>query len=156
MTVGARYLYLALAWALVAAILLQVYFVGLGLFAGSENLELHATFGWLLHLAPLPVLLSAAFAGAGRRRILQAIALTVVIFFVPILAAIRADLPLAAAFHPVGAVLAFLLAVVVARGATTLVRTETADRTTLAEWAVVVLLVVLVLMVSLTGSPEAG
>jgi len=90
---GARFAYAALAWAFVIAIVLQVLFIGLGLFVGSENLELHRDFGWILHLAPLPILVAAALARAGRTRILQATALVVVIFFVPILAAVRSDLP---------------------------------------------------------------
>jgi hypothetical protein len=71
-----------------------------------------------------------------------------VIFFVPILAAVRADLPYLAAFHPVGAVLAFTLAIVLARDATRLIgSTETDD--------VVALIVVAVLFLSLSGSPGA-
>ena len=79
----------------------------------------------------------------------------VVIFFVPILAAVRSDLPYAAAFHPVGALIAFWLATVLARDATSLVGSDyTEDATSLAEWVVVALIVLLVLVVSLTGSPE--
>jgi hypothetical protein len=140
----------------VAAIVLQVFFIGLGLFVGSENLELHRTFGWILHLAPLPVLVAAALARAGRTPILQATGLVVVIFFVPILAAVRSDLPYAAAFHPVGALLAFWLAAVLARDATSLVgSSDTEDVTSRAEWVLVAVIVVVVLFVSLTGSPEA-
>ncbi len=153
---AARYAYVVLAWAFVAGIVLQVFFIGLGLFVGSENLELHTTFGWLLHLGPLPVLVAAALARAGRAQVLQATALAVTIFFVPILAAVRADLPIAAAFHPVGALLAFWLATVVARGATRLVGETDADRkTTIGEWVAVALVVIIVLVLSLTGSPEA-
>ena len=112
MICGARIAYAALAWAFVAAILLQVFLIGLGLFVGPENLELHRNFGWILHLAPLPILVAAALARAGRTRIVQAAFLAVVTFFVPILAAVRSDLPYAAAFHPVGALLAFWLATV--------------------------------------------
>ena len=100
---AARYAFVVLALAFAAGIVLQVYFIGLGLFAGSENLVLHTTFGWILHLAPLLVLIAAALAGAGRTRILQAVALVVVVWVVPILAAVRADLPEIAALHPVGA-----------------------------------------------------
>jgi bacteriorhodopsin len=153
---GARFAYAALAWAFVAAIVVQVFLIGLGLFAGSQNLELHRNFGWILHLAPLPVLVLAALARAGRRQILQAVGLVVVIFFVPILAAVRSDLPSLAAFHPVGALLAFWLATVLARNATSLAgSTETDDVTTRAEWVFVALIVVVVLFVSLSGSPEA-
>ena len=150
-----RYAYMLLAWAFVAGIVLQVFFIGLGLFVGPENLVLHTTFGWLLHLGPLPVLVAAAFAQTGRRQILLTVALTVLIFFVPILAALRSSLPLAAAFHPVGALLAFWLAIVVARGATKLAgSTDVETRTTRGEWMLVVVLVALVLFLSFSGSPE--
>jgi hypothetical protein len=153
---GARIAYAALAWAFVAAIVLQVFFIGLGLFVGSENLELHRNFGWILHLAPLPILVAAALARAGRTRIVQAAFLAIVIFFVPILAAVRSDLPYAAAFHPVGALLAFWLATVLARDATRIVGSnDTEDVTSRVEWVLVALIVVVVLFVSLTGSPEA-
>jgi Family of unknown function (DUF6220) len=153
---GVRFVYVALTWAFVIGILLQVYFIGLGLFSSSDYLELHATFGWLLHLVPPFILLAAALARAGRSRILLTAALAVLIFFVPILAAIRADAPLTAAFHPVAAVLAFGLAIFVARGARTLLRsTEAEAPTTLIEWILVALLVVVYLALSLSGSPEA-
>jgi nicotinamide riboside transporter PnuC len=153
---AARYAYGALALAFVAAILLQVYFAGLGLFVGSKGFDLHVSFGWLLHLGPLPIVVAAALARAGRRQILQAAALAVTFFFVPILAAIRADAPYTAAFHPVAAVLGFLLATVVARGATNLIRSpDTEARTTVGEWVLVALVVVVILFLSFSGSPDA-
>jgi len=124
---GARYAFVALAWAFVAGVILQVFFIGLGLFAGRENLELHAGFGWLLHLFPILILLAAALARAGRTRILQATALAVTVFIVPILATLRSDSPVAAAFHPVGALLAFWLAIVVARSSTELLGANDAE-----------------------------
>ena len=152
----ARYVYAALALAFVAALLLQVYFIGLGLFDSSEYKDLHATFGWILHEVPPFILLAAAFAGAGRTRLVQTAALAVIIFFVPILAALRADAPLTAAFHPVSAVLAILLATLVARGATRLIRSPDAgSRTTVAEWVAVALLVAIYFVTTLGGSPEA-
>ncbi|MDQ2941433.1 MAG: DUF6220 domain-containing protein [Chloroflexota bacterium] len=151
---GARYLYAALAWAFVAGVILQVFFIGLGLFVGPENLALHVNFGWLLHLAPLPVLVASALARAGRTQIMRTAALAVLVFFVPILAAVRTDLPLVAAFHPVGALLAFWLATVVARGATRLARTTDAGApTTRGEWLVVALVVVILLAL---GLPSPG
>jgi hypothetical protein len=140
----------------VIGILLQVYFIGLGLFVSSDYKELHATFGWLLHLVPPFILLAAALAKAGLNRILRTAALAVLFFFVPILAAIRADAPLTAAFHPVAAVLAFALAIVVARGATRLLRSTDADApTSLVEWILVGVIVVVYLALSLSGSPDA-
>ena len=153
---GARYAFLVLAIAFAAGIVLQVYFIGLGLFDGSENLALHRDFGWILHVAPLLVLLAAALARAGRTRILQAVALVVVVWIVPILAAVRADLPMIAAFHPAGALLAFVLSLVVARGSLELLRdVDSGARTTRGEWITVAVVVVIVLFLSYSGSPEA-
>jgi mercuric ion transport protein len=124
---GARYLYLALAWAFLVGLVVQVFFIGLGLFAGSENLALHANLGWILHLAPILILAVAALARAGRRQILMALGLAVTVFIVPILATLRSDQPVLAALHPVGALLAFWLAILVALAATRLVRGSDAE-----------------------------
>ncbi len=121
---ASRVAFLVLAWAFVAGIVIQVFFIGLGLFAGSANLRLHGEFGWILHLAPLFIVAAAALGRAGRVPLLQAGALAVTVFVVPILALFRTDLPVAAALHPVAALLAFWLAIVVARSATSLVRGE--------------------------------
>ena len=151
-----RFLYAAITLAFVVGILLQVYFIGLGLFSSADFTKIHAEFGWILHLVPPFILLAAALARAGRIQIIRAVVLAVLIFFVPILAALRTDAPLTAAFHPVAAILAFMLAVFVARGATNLLRSDDADPPTpLIEWAVVVVLAALYLFVSLSGSPDA-
>src|ERR1700730_10945975 len=117
---AARFVYTGLALAFVVAILLQVYFIGLGLFSSSNFKDVHANFGWILHLVPPFILLGAALARSGRTRILWTAALAVPFLSVRSLAAIRADARLTAAFHPVAAMLAFVLAIVVARGATSL------------------------------------
>lgn len=121
---GARYAYAILAWAFLAGLVVQVFFIGLALFAGSENLELHVGLGWILHLVPILVLAAAALARAGRQQILLAAALAVTVFIVPIFALLRDSAPVVAALHPVGALLAFWLAIVVARGATQLIRAD--------------------------------
>jgi hypothetical protein len=152
----ARYAYAALAWAFLAGVVVQVFFIGLGLFDGADYRQLHADFGWtILHLAPLLILVAAPFARAGRTRIVQAVALAITVWVVPILAAVRADAPVVAALHPVGALLAFWLAIVVARGATTLVRSTDAETTvpTRTEWAVLAAVVAILLFLSFSGSP---
>ncbi|MGH2429206.1 MAG: DUF6220 domain-containing protein [Candidatus Limnocylindria bacterium] len=128
----ARYVYAALAWAFLVGVVVQVFFIGLGLFAGSENLALHVNFGYILHLAPILILLTAILARVGRRQILIALALAVTVFIVPILAfpGLRGDMPLLAALHPVAALLAFWLSIVVARGATAAALESRADQPT--------------------------
>lgn len=118
---AARYAYLALAWLFLVGVLVQVFFIGLALFGDPQNAELHVNFGWILHLAPLLVLGAAALARAGRRRIMEAAALAAVVFVVPIFATMR-DVAVIAALHPVSAIIAFWLSVVVARSATSLVQ----------------------------------
>ena len=124
---GARYAFVALSWAFVAGVVVQVFFIGLALFVAPDNLELHVGLGWILHLWPILILIAAAVARAGRTRILQATALAVTVFIVPILALLRTDAPVAAALHPVSALLAFWLAIVVAQSATSLLRATDAD-----------------------------
>jgi Family of unknown function (DUF6220) len=114
-TRAARYAYVILAWAFLVGVVVQVFFIGLGLFADNVGVELHATLGWILHLFPIVVLIAAALSRAGRSHWLWALALAAVIFVVPILATMRDSSPMAAAFHPVAAILGFWLSIVVAR-----------------------------------------
>ena len=113
---GARYLYAGLAWAFVAGVVVQVFFIGLGLFGDSSFREVHRNIGYLLQIVPLLIVVAAAVARAGRTRILWAVALTVLVIVFPIFPVLR-DLPVIAALHPVGAMVAFWMAIVVARGA---------------------------------------
>jgi hypothetical protein len=121
MTRAARVAYLVLAWAFLAGLVIQVFAIGLALFGGTST-ELHVNLGWILHLAPLLVLLAAWLARAGRRHWVAALALAAVVFVVPILVLARDGLPAIAALHPVAAVIAFWLAVVVARNSLEAVR----------------------------------
>lgn len=149
---GARYAFAALTWAFVAGILLQVFFIGRGLFVKPQSFDLHVNFGWLLHLGSLSIPIAAALASAGRKRILLSAGLVIVFFLVPIMAAVRTDLPWVAAFHPVGAVLGFWLATLLARGAPSLLRsTDTAMATTRIEWLVVAIVVLVMILLSLGG-----
>lgn len=111
-----RLLYLVLAWLFLAGLVYQVFLIGLGLFGNPANRGAHATFGWILHLAPLLVLLFAALSRAGSRHWQWALALAIVVFLVPIFATMRTS-PTLAALHPVSAVVAFTIAVVVALNA---------------------------------------
>lgn len=127
---AARYAYVLLAWSFLVGVVVQVFFIGLGLFADGDGIELHRNLGWILHLAPLLVLAAAAVSRAGQRHWLTALALAVVVFIVPILATMRDDSPLIAALHPVAAVLAFWLAIVVAQNSIAAFREPVAEPAT--------------------------
>lgn len=115
MTRAARYLYPALAWLFVAGLVVQVFFAGLGIFAGSGNFATHVDLGYILHLFPVLIAVAAGLSRAGRRHWLPAVALLGVVFTIPFPVYLRDSLPEAAALHPVIAVSAFWLATVVAR-----------------------------------------
>ena len=125
--VAARYAYLVLAWAFVVGVLLQVFFAGLGLFDDPGLMQLHVNFGWIVHLFPILIVIAAAVARAGRRRILQAVALAAIVFVIPLLPMLRESAPAVAALHPVLAMLAFGAAVGVAIVATRFVRIGPAE-----------------------------
>jgi mercuric ion transport protein len=112
----ARYAFLVLSWLFLAGVVVQTFLAGLALF-GDQNFSLHVDVGWILHLAPILVLVAAALARPGRRVVLLALALAVVVFITPLLPMLRETTPAAAALHPVFALLTFGLSVVVAQSA---------------------------------------
>ncbi len=111
---SARLAALAMTWLFVAAVVAQVFLAGLGLFADSGTWRLHVDVGWILHLAPILILLVVAVSRPPRQTLLLTVALAAVTFVLPLLATLRADAPVAAALHPVVAMLVFSLALMLA------------------------------------------
>ena len=114
-----RIVYAVTAWAFLIGLLGQVFLIGLYLFSHPSALDAnalaaHRSLGWILHLSPLLVLLFAYLSRAGREHWQWALGLAVVVLIVPILATLHETAPVAAALHPVGAVIAVVLAAVVA------------------------------------------
>jgi hypothetical protein len=126
MVSGARWLLLVLIWLYVAGILVQVFLAGMGLFGGARDFQPHVGLGWILHLVPVLLLIVAAVARVGRQLLWWTTALLVVQFVQPILALLRNDVPLVAAFHPVLALVVFWLAITVGVKAWQLVRAPAA------------------------------
>ena len=107
------------AWLFLAAIMIQVFLAGVGFFVpGIDMFSYHRQVGWLLHGGPLPVLLLAWAARAGRTTIWLSVALFVLVAFQPFLPTMRQDLPWVAALHPVNALAISWLAITVALRAT--------------------------------------
>ena len=103
-----------LAWLFVAAVAVQVFLAGMALFVDGGTWGLHVEVGWIIHLAPVLVLVVVALSRPPRLSLWLALGLAVVTFVQPILATLRADVPLAAALHPVVALLIFSLALTLA------------------------------------------
>lgn len=105
------------AWAFVAAIVVQVFLAGLAIpqLGGNGNFETHLEFGYAIGLVVLALVIAAVAARAGQRRILQALGLLVLYIIQTILPNLDPGLSVGAALHPVGALILFGLGVWYAR-----------------------------------------
>jgi hypothetical protein len=120
---GMRIAFAIIAWLFVVAVLYQVFLAGVGLFvSGVDQFTAHRGFGWMLHGAPLLVLLLGWASHPGRMTMLLIGALFILVAFQPFLPSMRVDAPWAAALHPVNAVLIFWLGITIALRATALAR----------------------------------
>jgi len=117
-----RYAFAGVAWLFLIALVLLVFFAGIGLFGGS--MSLHIDIGWAVHLLPIPLLLLAWPARPGRTTVWLTVALLVAVFPQPLLPGLRESMPLVAALHPVNALLIFGLAVLVAHRSLALIRSR--------------------------------
>ena len=118
-----RVAFAVVAWLFVAAVVWQVFLAGIGLFVpGSDSFAGHRGFGWLLHLAPLLVLLFAWGEHPGPPTMWLSGLLLLLVGIQPFLPLMRNDMPFAAALHPVNALAIFAVGLVIARRATALAR----------------------------------
>ena len=108
------------AWLFVAAIVVQVFLAGAAIkqLGGSGVFDTHKEFGYTwVGLAALAVLVTAVIARVGRRSIGISAGILVLYIVQTILPNLKADLPFAAALHPVNALFLFALAIWYARKA---------------------------------------
>ena len=118
-----RIIYLIIAWLFPVAILVQVLFVGLSLFTGHSYWDAHIGFGHTIGILPILLVILGYLARLPRRTIiLNWLVLGIYLVQAEVFAAIRADVPLFAAFHPVLALVLFALALSLALQARTFVR----------------------------------
>ncbi len=101
MVSSARYAFAGLVWLYLAGIVLQTFLAGAAMFTPERDFELHRYLGYLLHLAPIGLLIVAVVAKVGRELLTWTVALLVVQGIQPLLPGLRADYPLVSALHPV-------------------------------------------------------
>jgi hypothetical protein len=119
-----RYAYVAVIWVFVAFLVAQIFFAGLGLFGLPPDMRLHSGFGWLVHILDLLLVIVALLARVGRPTIWWVLALFVTSAIQPVLPALRTDVPLLAALHPLNAVVISLIAVKLAIESPRFLRSE--------------------------------
>jgi len=111
-----RQVHAGVAWLLVGSIVVQVWLAGMAipqLGGGGGNFETHRTFGYLIGLITLVLVITALPSGLGRRRILQSLGilgLYVVQSSLPYM-----EIGAIEALHPVNAVVMFVVSLVYAR-----------------------------------------
>jgi uncharacterized protein DUF6220 len=119
-----RLAFAVVAWLFVAVIVVQVFLAGVGLFVGGiDTFSAHRGLGWMLHLAPIVVLLFAWGAHPGSTTMWLSGLLLLLVGIQPFLPSMRGDLPFVAALHPVNALAIFAVGLLIARRATVLART---------------------------------
>ena len=113
MTRALRLAYVLVAWLYLAGLVTVAFAAGLGLLGGS-SMDLHVNAGYILHLAPILLLLAAWGARVGRPTIWWVVALSVSGLIQPILPLLRDSAPFVAALHPLNAMVLFFLSFTVA------------------------------------------
>jgi hypothetical protein len=122
----ARNAYLVVASLFVAALVVQVFLAGMGVFKGGSSFATHRDVGYLLSLFPILLLVIGLIARLGRRLAILAIVEFVLFMLQSVFVAMRASAPEVAALHPVNGFLILLLALVIA-GETWMARTPVAQ-----------------------------
>lgn len=112
-----RRAHLVVAWAFVAGIVVQVFLAGLGVFDDPATFSVHASWGYTLEVLPLLLLALAAVGRLGRRQLIFPAAIFGMFMLQSIFVAVRADLPMVAALHPVNGFAILFVAVAMAREA---------------------------------------
>jgi hypothetical protein len=99
----------------VAGGIVQVFLAGLGVFDDPRTFLTHASFGYLLSILPL-VLVILSIAGRSSRRVIGLSALLIALFLLQsVFVALRTDLPTVAALHPLNGFLILGCGVVTTR-----------------------------------------
>ena len=114
----ARSIHMVVAWLVVAALVVQVWLAGRGVFDLSAGFATHRDVGYTIGLLPIVLLVLGLLGGMGRRVALLAVAIFVLVFVQSVLVYQRASNPSIAALHPVNGFLILLLAIVLALDST--------------------------------------
>jgi hypothetical protein len=102
------------AWGFVAALLIQVFLAGLGVFRSAGDFDTHRNFGYLLGLMSLLLLVLAIAVRARRRQVVLAAIVLGLVILQSVFIAVRASSPEFAAFHLVNGFVILLAAIVFA------------------------------------------
>jgi hypothetical protein len=127
----ARYLtiaYAVVACLFVAALIVQVFLIGLALFDDPSFRETHRSFGFtVVGLAALLLLIVGVLARPGRREVGLLVGIFILYIVQTSLPGLQSSYPIVAALHPVLALGLFAMGIQIARLATARARAARAD-----------------------------
>jgi hypothetical protein len=112
-----RPIHLVVAWAFVAGVVGQVFLAGLGVFDDPATFLTHANWGYTLEGIAFVLFALAAAGRLGRRQLIYAAGLFGMIIVQSILVAMRREMPVVAALHPVNGFAILLVGIAMAREA---------------------------------------
>ena len=113
----ARQAHLVLSFLFVGGVVVQVFLAGLGVFDSPSMFLTHASWGYLLEIIPLILLVLAVVGRLGGRQILYAAALFGMFILQSVFVSLRGDLPMIAALHPVNGFAILFVGILTAREA---------------------------------------
>ena len=111
----ARTLHTVVAWVFVAALVVQVWLAGRGVFESPTMFDAHRNLGYTLSLFTIVLLVLGILGGMGRRPAILAVVIFGLFILQSVLVLMRESTPAVAALHPVNGFLILLLAIVLAR-----------------------------------------
>ena len=121
----ARTVHAVVAWLLVAALVVQVWLAGRGVFESPGVFATHRDVGYTISIFPIVLLVLGFLGGMGRRVAIMAAVIFGLVILQSVFVVMRTSSPAVAALHPVNGFLILLVAVILARESWTM-RTATA------------------------------
>lgn len=116
----ARNLHVVVAFLLIAALVIQVWLAGRGVFESPTVFITHRDVGYTLSFFPVVLLVLGLLGGMGRRVAIMAAAILGLVILQSVFVVMRTSNPAIAALHPVNGFLILLVAIVLARESWTL------------------------------------
>jgi hypothetical protein len=111
----ARNLHVVVAFLLIAALVVQVWLAGRGVFESPSVFITHRDVGYMLSLFPIVLLVLGLLGGMGRRPAIMAALILGLLILQSVFVVMRTSSPAIAALHPVNGFLILLVALVLAR-----------------------------------------
>lgn len=114
----ARYIYVGFSWLALVAVIIPFFLAGMSLFVSRTYWNAHIEFGWASELPILGLIVFGLLGWIPRRLVAWLVGMSVLHAVHTLLPGLKSDAPMAAAIHPVSALLLATVTYMHARRAT--------------------------------------